>query len=576
MLGGSFSFQDMLEAEEYEQQQERGKWGNLFGKLRKTYQDMDQAKEIAVVLRIKPRMGTYLNKLTHTTEELEASGRALAQLGIVVTPEVLIARYGLIPTEGTEDNRISCRVNKYQLDALKNDTEIAEVSEFHQDGPASDPEFSTLATSAYGAGVPGTAATGVAVATFEKGLTQSFLNCIGVSPASWDAHTGADSSEKRHSEATFKCLSIAAQGATFYHRRSVTYDGTNDQSFLVNNSIQTVSMSWARGGQTAYHSTYSEFLVMDDFAYRYPYPVFVNPTQNDGYGYEANWQCYNAINVGNVRHTNGSTFEMAECTQTKNPPPVYGSCISGSGSTCAGDRELPHVVAPGIPQTGTLFGTTCLTGSGTLACGTSYSAPILNGIAADVIHSDSRLVSWPEKVRAVILLTAQNVESGDWDISSDLRDGTGTVSGTEAISFASAHTSVSPGNTATEKGMGASSLAAGDFNGANKRFYFKCPNPKPAGKHFRAVLTWDSNPVVGGGVNALSDLDLIAQKNSGTAGSYRYDSNVEVVDIAAADLTAGSTYYLDISPCTNRIPNNSSTSYFYYAIAWEFVADHAP
>jgi hypothetical protein len=311
---------------------------------------------------------------------------------------------------------------------------------------------------------------------------------------------------------------------------------------------------------------------MDNMAYSWPYPVFVTGTANSGYGYEVNWQSYNAISVGNVRHTNDSYFEMADCTQTKNPPPRYGSCISGSGADCAGDREMPHIVAPGIPNSGSTFATTCLEGGNSVTCGTSLSAPVVNGMAANAIAADNRLSSWPEKVRATLILTAQNVESGNWTTSGDERDGAGAVSGSEAVAFASGHTSVSPGNTACEKGMGATSFYASDF-GSNKRFNFLVPNPKPSGKHLRVVLTWDSNPNVNNGTNDLSDMDLTVQRNGGTSSSASYDSNVEVVDIDASNLTAGSSYYIDVVPWANRIP---SGSYFYYAIAWAWVKDHAP
>jgi hypothetical protein len=314
---------------------------------------------------------------------------------------------------------------------------------------------------------------------------------------------------------------------------------------------------------------------MDQMAYTYPYPVFTNPSGNKGYGYEVNWQCYNAVSVGNVRHTNNSTYEMADCTQAKNPPPRYGSsCISGTGPNCAGDREMPPLVAPGFPYTGSAFDNGCTEGLGTLACGSSLSAPLVNGISASVIAADSRMLSWPEKVRATLILTAQNVESGDWTISGDGRDGTGVVSGAEALSFAKDHTSVSPNNAAVVSGMHGSSLYATDF-GSSKRFNFLVPNPKPAGKHLRVVLTWDSNPDVNAGTNALSDLDLIAQHNSGTSFSSSWESNVEVVDIPAANLTAGSSYYIDVNPYMSRIPS-TGTNYFYYVVAWTWVKDHAP
>jgi hypothetical protein len=197
-------------------------------------------------------------------------------------------------------------------------------------------------------------------------------------------------------------------------------------------------------------------------------------------------------------------------------------------------------------------------------------------MAADIISADSRLSAWPEKVRATMVLTAQNVDGGYWSTATDDRDGSGVVSGSEAVSFAHNHTSVSPGNTAVEKGMTAGSLYAADFSAANKRFNYLAPNPMPSGKHLRVVVTWDSNPIVGGGSNALSDIDLTVQINGSTQGAYSWDSNIEVVDVAAANLTAGSSYYIDVDPVINRIPaSGSRTNYIYYAVAWAWVKDHA-
>jgi hypothetical protein len=168
------------------------------------------------------------------------------------------------------------------------------------------------------------------------------------------------------------------------------------------------------------------------------------------------------------------------------------------------------------------------------------------------------------------------VDGGNWTIGGDERDGTGTASGAAAVAFAQSHTSVSPDNSAVEKGMGTGSIYASDFSSGSKRFNYLVPNPKPSGKHLRAVLTWDSNPVVGGNTNALSDLDLVVQKNGGSQGSASWDSNIEVVDVSASDLTAGGSYYIDVSLFANRIPaSGSRTNFFYYAIAWTWVKDHA-
>jgi hypothetical protein len=531
---------------------------------------MGQWEEVKVWVRVKRNPIAPLDKTQHDIPALRANAQAMLAAPLSLPTSVVLGRYQLAPVETHGPDLVVVNASRLKLLAMKYDPDIASVWEHVKERKLSSPEIPTLAASGYMASVPSGAGSGVKAATFEDGLTSSFLSCIGKS-ATYDTFSG-DDDDKRHTQGAFRALTSAAPSATFYHRRSWTFNGSNDVAYIVNNGIQTLSMSSARGGQSAHAATYSEFISMDEMAYSYPYPVFVNPAANDGYDYATNWQCYNAISVGNVRHTNSSTYELAECTQTRNPAPRYGSCISGSGSGCAGDREMPHIVVPGIPSTGTTFATTCLEGTGTLNCGTSWSAPVGNGIAADVIAADSRMANWPEKVRATLILTAQNVESGGWTVSGDERDGTGTVAGADAVAFASSHTSVSPGNSACEKGMGSSSFYASDFGG-NKRFNYLVPNPKPSGKHLRVVLTWDSNPSVANGTNDLSDLDLVVQKNGGTAYSSSWDSNVEVVDIAAADVTAGSSYYIDISPYANRIP---SGSYFYYAIAWSWVTDEAP
>lgn len=575
-LGNAISVADLKERETSEANARQASNGKLSGRLASKVLSLgllDQVK-VAIYMRYPPI--SYPDKTQSSREEQQAASLAAANIAPVLGLGDLAIRHGLSLIGNRGEGIGICQASKLQLLALKLDPDIAVVEE-ENDEERLSPELSTLAASAYNPGsVPSGAGAGVHASTFEYGISSTFLSCIGVTPSSYDTYTTTDLSDIRHSEGTFRCLAAAAPSASFYHRNSQHYDATNDVNYLINNSIQTVSISISRGGTTPYHSNNSEFLVMDDFAYRSPYPVFITPTANAGYQNEVNWQGYNAISVGNVRHTNNSTYEFADCTQTKNPPPIYGSCISGSGANCAGDREMPYIVAPGIPSSGTDFATTCLEGATTQYCGTSWSAPIANGMAADIIAADSRLSGWPEKVRATMILTAQNVDGGYWNYSSDGRDGSGVVSGSEGVSFAQNHTSVSPGNTAVQKGMTAGSWYAADFSSGNKRFYIAAPNPLPSGKHLRAVLTWDSNPVVGGTTNALSDLDLIVQMNSGTTGSYSWDGNVEVVDVANSNLTGGNTYYLDVAPVFNRIPaSGSRTNYFYYSVAWEWVIDHA-
>lgn len=577
LLDGVESGLDLIALENQERDFKRAQNGALSGELAAMAGSMGLLQTVKVAIHLKYPQITYLDKTAHSQEALRANSIAAAGVPPIADMDLFGLRHVLLDMGNHGSGIAIATVNKIQLLALKSDPDVASI-EIMRDESKLSPELTTLATSAYNPGsVPSGSGSGVKAATFELGLTSGFLSCIGITPAAYDANATTVYWDIRHANGTFRTLVSSAPSASFYHRRTDYYHGSGDINYLIDNGIQTVSMSITRGARSPHRSTYAEFLVMDDFAYRYPYPVYVNPTANAGYQYEVNWQCYNAISVGNVRHTSGSTYDLADCTQTKNPPPVYGSCISGSGADCAGDREMPHLVIPGIPSTGSDFASTCLEGSGTVGCGTSWSAAVGNGMAANVIAADGRMSGWPEKVRATLILTAQNVDGGDWYANTDGRDGAGVVSGSEAVSFAQNHTSVSVGGAAAEKGMMAGSLYATDFSASNKRFNYVVPNPKPSGKHLRVVLTWDSNPIVGGSTNALSDIDLTVQTNSGTSGAYSWDNNVEVVDVAAAGLTAGSSYYIDVDPVINRIPaSGSRTNFTYYAIAWAWVKDDAP
>lgn len=389
----------------------------------------------------------------------------------------------------------------------------------------------------------------------------------GLNPAQLEAG-GTD-----HSHQTFRLLMATAPAANLWHFNSRSYyDRRND---IIANQIQTMSMSIGNfSGETD-----DDMRFMDDMAYRWPYPVFCNPASNYGYNLVSNWLCYNAINVGNVRHTNQTHWELAGCTQTTNPPALYGQSTQYPPIN---DRELPMLVAPGISSDiNNLNEKESCTGS-TGWCGTSWSAPIVNGLAADVIAADSRMSGWPEKVRAALLLTAQNVDGGYWGEKNagwiiDGRDGAGVVHGANAVAFAKGHTSVGRDGTPAVDGLDANALAASDFNDPNPVIYkIKIPNPKPSGKHLRVVLTWDSNPTPVGSAtseNQVSDLDLVV---SGGVSSHSWNSNVEMVDFDNFDFSPGQTIDASIYKQVNRIPATSRAQFFYYAIGWTWVQDHAP
>jgi hypothetical protein len=77
--------------------------------------------------------------------------------------------------------------------------------------------------------------------------------------------------------------------------------------------------------------------------------------------------------------------------------------------------------------------------------------------------------------------------------------------------------------------------------------------------------------------NSLSDLDLTViggprlSQPLGTSASL--DSNVEVVEIPSEDVYPGQSISVFIDVTDVRIPSLATTDFFYYAVAWDMVAD---
>jgi hypothetical protein len=163
--------------------------------------------------------------------------------------------------------------------------------------------YNTLSRSAYShsqSPVP-SLANNMRGATFESGLTSAFLSCTGITPVQWEAQptpfstpTGGNSpGDAQHSLATFYLMALAAPGGKYYHRRSWSYRTALDQSYIINNGINSISMSVNMGGSEVANPATGSFegnvMTIDDFAYRYPFPTFVTPTHNDGFNFVPFW-----------------------------------------------------------------------------------------------------------------------------------------------------------------------------------------------------------------------------------------------------------------------------------------------
>lgn len=574
---------DLVRLEAREKELLRARHGALSDGLIRKLSALKGNGKLDVVVRLKGPQGiAYLDKTRHPWRTLKEQSESLAESLPELAFAPMAARHALVRVERRGKAAFRCLAGPGELESLKSDPAVADIEEFHQDIPIQigTLPLKVLAASAYHHGtapVPATAGTGSNAATFETGVDPVVIACFGiVNTSRLDLRTRPWQFWE-HSQRTFRVLQTAAPGANLWHRNSVTYEDIGETAWFIGNSIQTTSLSYSRGVNLPYDATYPEFRVMDDFAYRHPFPVFVNGTANAGYQYAANWQGYNGISVGNVRHSNQTHFELVDtanasggCTQTRNPVPRYGTVR---------DREMPQLVAPGWnTATGVNLREPCVSADN-IPCGTSYSAPVVNGIAADILAADPRVQGWPETVRVILFATAMNVDRGDWSIASDGRDGAGVVHGAGAVQFAGEHVSVYPGHAAVTKGIATGSLYAADFASPNNPLVFNIliPNPKPAGMHLRVVLTWDSNPSLNEAANHLSDLDLLVTSGSSGRASQSFNGNNEVVDIPASQFPAGASVQARVSKVVNRIPaSGTCTNYFYYAIGWTWVKDRAP
>jgi len=570
------SYADLEALVEEEHRRLRDRYGRIHGGLRGRFEAMTGEERVPALVYLRTPPVRLLNKLEHPIEVLKAGSVEASRARPTVSPEQIASRYGLHVEKVLDHNAFVLEASRRDLESIRFDDGIAAIEEYIETRPVSLP-FTSLVNSAYNPPpLPADSrGFGVHAATFEIGLWQSFVDCLGnLDPANIAIDSTPDPSDgnESHSQKAFDFLWLAAPDATLYHRNSLYYGSAASQQYLADNGIESTSMSYTRfGDQNGY-----EFLVMDGFAYRYPYTNFVNPTANDGYDSEVHWQCHNCISVGNVRHTDEQYYELQGCTQTRNPDPIRGSCIDGSVSPpCAGDREMPHLVAPGFRPSSSgepLVDDLCLVGH-QMWCGTSFSAPVLNGIVADVISADPRMRFWPEKVRVALLLTAHNVDGDHWDTTTDGRDGAGVVSGADAVWFAKNHTAVLPGGGA-EHGLATGAWYANAPPEPNT-FWVHVPQSMPRNKHLRVVLAWDSNPDLTTNRNALSDLDLWVWSDGPWYFSSSWDSNVEIVDIPAEELTPGQSYPLHILLANLDIPAGASTDFFYWSIGWTWVRDRA-
>jgi hypothetical protein len=213
---------------------------------------------------------------------------------------------------------------------------------------------------------------------------------------------------------------------------------------------------------------------------------------------------------------------------------------SGTAQNQHGDFNKPNVSAPSV---------NVQTANGIIGSGTSISAPIVAGVAAQLMARDATLLTWPEAVRALIMAGAyRHTPMPDGSINLD-HEGVGTASALWSNRILD--------NGGNEwGGYAIGSLTSSQT--ATRQFSVV------AGQRVRVAVAWSSHTsgssTTGKADTLASDLDLrVTGPDGRVTGSFSFDNNYEVVDIVA---TRSGTVTARV--LTDRFETSSEP----YAIAW--------
>jgi hypothetical protein len=393
--------------------------------------------------------------------------------------------------------------------------------------------------------VYGFSGTGSRIAIVEDSRVDFDNNCLAnnlgtrvAGDGNVDQHATATAGMAASNNATVRGI---APGAGIYSANGTTYSDANMSAAIdaAASNTHISNNSWGPNcggadGSMNVHARHADYVV------RYLWDTVVAAAGNNGTCAGGEFvggiaTGYNVIAVGNY-NDNGTT------DSTDNSMNASSSYLDPTSSH--GDREKPEVAAPGTNITSLLMANPGECPTGGVGDGTSYSSPMVAGVAAQLMHANNSLRLYPESVKALIMAGATHNVEGDQRLSEF--DGAGSVN-----ALASYTSLVS--NRYSWRYVTPSSFDAQGYITIDLGHVY-------AGERLKVALVWDSNPSSNYSTDPLNaDLDLNVVGPGVSQWSSSWDNSYETVDFSAP---ASGNYQIKI-----RNYRFSGTEE-YVAVAW--------
>ena len=211
-----------------------------------------------------------------------------------------------------------------------------------------------------------------------------------------------------------------------------------------------------------------------------------------------------------------------------------------------GDREKPEVAAPGANIKTTIMSPTLSCDMDEIGSGTSFSSPVVAGLAANLMQVNPALRVFPESVKALILAGATDNVEGSARLSE--KDGAGGVNALTSY------------NSVVNNRYVWRSVVPGSFD-ANGEIIINMGWVN-AGQRVKTALVWDSTPTSDYLTDPLkADLDLYVVGPNQFQGSASWDNSYEVIDFTP---TISGNFQIKVRKFRFEGANE------YFAVAWSF------